>query len=86
MAWARPDLANSGHPTFPYWLRLADYVRILAKAPFSLKDRASCTLLLVRWVRLKWRSLGWDLGLAALMLVRSKEWRVARYAPERWQY
>ena len=86
MAWARPDLAKSGRPTFPYWLRLADYVRILANAPFSLKDRASCTLLLFRWVGLKWRSLGWDLGFACLMSVRSKEWRVDRYAPERWQY
>jgi glycosyltransferase involved in cell wall biosynthesis len=86
MAWARPDLAKSGRPTFPYWLRLADYVRILGHAHFSLKDRASCTVLLLRWVGLKWRSLGWDLGLAGLMLVHRKEWRVARYAPEHWQY
>jgi glycosyltransferase involved in cell wall biosynthesis len=86
MAWARPDLAKSGRPTLPYWLRLADYIGILWHAPLSLKDRASCTVSLVRWIGVKWRSLGWDVGLAVLMLVRGKKWRIARYAPERWQY
>jgi glycosyltransferase involved in cell wall biosynthesis len=86
MAWARPDLAKSGRPTMPYWLRLADYIRIVATAPLSAKERASCALLVLRWVGMKWRSLGWDLGLAGLMLIHTKEWRVARYAPERWWY
>jgi glycosyltransferase involved in cell wall biosynthesis len=86
MAWARPDLAKSGRPTLPYWTRLGHYVTILADAPLSLRDRASCAIMLFRWVGMKWRSLGWDLGLATLMLLRSKEWRVARYAPERWWY
>jgi glycosyltransferase involved in cell wall biosynthesis len=86
MAWARPDLAKSGRPTLPYWLRLADYVRIVAGAPLTLRERASCAGLLLRWVGMKWKSLGWDLALAGLMLVHSKEWRVARYAPERWWY
>jgi glycosyltransferase involved in cell wall biosynthesis len=86
MAWARPELAQAGRPTLPYWLRLCDYVRILVHARLSLRDRVNCTAVLLRWVHLKWRSLGWDLGLAALMMLHSKEWRVARYAPERWQY
>jgi glycosyltransferase involved in cell wall biosynthesis len=86
MAWARPDLAKSGRPTLPYWLRLADYVKIVARAPLPLRERASCAALLLRWVALKWRSLGWDVGLAGLMLVHGKEWRTARYAPERWWY
>jgi glycosyltransferase involved in cell wall biosynthesis len=86
MAWARPDLAKSGRPTLPYWLRLADYLRIVVSAPVPLRDRASCAVLLLRWIGMKWRSLGWDLALAGLMLVHTKEWRVARYAPERWWY
>jgi glycosyltransferase involved in cell wall biosynthesis len=86
MAWARPDLANSGRPTFPYWLRLAHYVEILTHAPLSVRERASCAALLLRWVRVRWRSLGWDLGLAAMMLTHSKKWRVGRYSPERWWY
>lgn len=86
MAWARPDLAKSGHPTLPYWLRLAHYVKILSDAPLPSRERATCAAILFRWVGTRWRSLGWDLGLAALMLVHSKEWRVGRYAPERWWY
>ena len=86
MAWGRPDLAISGRPTLPYWLRLAEYVRVVMDAPLSLRERASCGVMLLRWVGMRWRSLGWDLGLMALMLVHSKEWRVARYAPEHWKY
>lgn len=86
MAWARPDLAKSGRPTFPYWLRLGQYLKVVASAPLSLGDRASCAATVLRWGRMKWRSLGWDLGLAALMVTHGKEWRVGRYAPERWWY
>lgn len=86
MAWGRPELAKSGRPTLPYWLRLIDYIRILAHAPLSLRERTSCTVTLFGWVGMRWRSLGLDLALAAFMLVHTKKWRVARYAPERWQY
>jgi glycosyltransferase involved in cell wall biosynthesis len=86
MAWARPDLARSGRPTLPNWLRLRHYIRILAAAPLSLKERVSCAMIVLQWVRMKWLSLGLDLGLAAFMLIHSKEWRVKRYAPERWWY
>jgi len=84
MAWSRPELAKSGRPTFPNWLALADYIKILQRAPISRDERVACFLLLGRWMARKWPGLGWDVAFAVLMLAHSKEWRRSRYGPEYW--
>ena len=84
MAWSRPELEKSGRPTFPNWLQLVGYIKALQRAPLPPRDRAWCLLWLGRDVVNRARGLGWDLIVAGTMLLHSREWRVARYAPERW--
>jgi glycosyltransferase involved in cell wall biosynthesis len=84
MAWSRPDLAESGRPSFPYWLELAGYAKALQRAPLPWRERALCLVWLGRYMLTKWRGLAGDVAAAAVMLLHSKEWRMAQYAPERW--
>ena len=84
MAWIRPDLVQSGRPTFPTWMQLADYVRTIQRVPLPLSERAMCFVWFGCWAAGKWRGLGGDLVTAGSMLVHSKQWRQARYAPEHW--
>jgi glycosyltransferase involved in cell wall biosynthesis len=84
MAWARPELAKSGRPSFPHWLELAGYLRALKRASLPMRERALCLLWLAQHTMMKARGLGWDLAVAAMMLLHGKQWRRARYAPERW--
>jgi glycosyltransferase involved in cell wall biosynthesis len=85
MAWIRPDLAETGKPTLPTWMMMVDYVRTVGRVPMSISERALCLAGVARLVGAHWRGLGGDVIVAAEMLAHSKEWRRARYAPERWR-
>jgi glycosyltransferase involved in cell wall biosynthesis len=84
MVWSRPELADSGRPTCPYWLVLKGYLTAVWRAPVPWRERLRCLPAVARWARLRYRSLGWDLAFAAIMLVHSKEWRRGRYSPDNW--
>jgi len=84
MVWSRPELAESGRPTLPYWLQFAGYVRALSAVSLPWRERALCAFWLPRWAIIRRRELAGDLKHAAIAMLHSKKWRVAQYAPERW--
>lgn len=84
MAWSRPDLADSGRLSFPHWLQLRGYASTALCAELPPKEKVSCLIAVLRWARIKWKALGWDLAFAAVMAAHSREWRRRCYAAESW--
>jgi glycosyltransferase involved in cell wall biosynthesis len=84
MVWSRPELAESGRPVCPYWLVLIGYFTVVWRAPLPWRERLRCLPAVARWARLRYRSLGWDIAFAGIMLLHSKQWRRGRYMPENW--
>lgn len=84
MVWSRPELAETGRPTCPNWLQLKGYVTVVSRAPVSWGERLRCFPAIVRWARLRWRPLVWDIWYAMLMVAHSKEWRRQCYDQRHW--
>jgi hypothetical protein len=84
MVWARPELAESGRLTLPYWLQLSGYISTVRRAPVPLAERFRCGASILRWVRFRWRYLAWDVAFAGAMVAHSREWRKRCYGTDRW--
>jgi glycosyltransferase involved in cell wall biosynthesis len=85
MAWFDPGLSNTGRPTFPNWLQVFDYVRLIRRARVSPTERLRCSAWLLVRAGAQAKGLVRDLATASYMLMHSKEWRRRRYADEhRW--
>jgi glycosyltransferase involved in cell wall biosynthesis len=85
MAWARPELAGSGKPTFPTWLQLSGYLTSIPRHPLTTAERLRCLGWTADWMWRRRRSLGGDLVVAASMVGHSKRWRQGRYEEDKWR-
>ena len=85
MAWARPELAHSGKPSFPTWLQLAGYLTAIPRYPLPLAERLRCLGWTVDWIWRRRRALGGDLVVAARMVTHSRRWRQGQYEEEKWR-
>jgi glycosyltransferase involved in cell wall biosynthesis len=84
MVWSRPDLAESGRLSFPHWVQLWGYTSTVLRADLPWRERFSCAGSILRWMRIKWKALAWDLAFALLMTAHSREWRRRCYDVDRW--
>jgi glycosyltransferase involved in cell wall biosynthesis len=57
--WVSP--ACAGKRRFPHWAFLRGYAAAVARARLTLRDKAACGMVLLRWVRNYWRELAQDL-------------------------
>lgn len=48
MAWFFPDIKQK--PTFPHWLQLLHYIRIIVGSPISISEKLECSKYMFRWV------------------------------------
>jgi glycosyltransferase involved in cell wall biosynthesis len=85
MAWFLPELSTSGGITFPNWLEIRDYWRIVWTAKMPFWERLLSHIWLGRWLLFHTKGLIWDLLAAAYMALHSRRWRAGRYADvQRW--
>jgi glycosyltransferase involved in cell wall biosynthesis len=84
MVWSRPELAESGRLSFPHWVQLWGYTSTVLRAHLPLRERVSCMGSILRWMRLKWKALAWDLAFALAMSMHSRDWRRRCYNPDSW--
>jgi glycosyltransferase involved in cell wall biosynthesis len=84
MAWSRPELAQTGRISLPYWLQLWGYISTVLRADVPLTERVRCGPSLLRWTRMRWRALASDVTFAAVMAVHSRNWRRRCYTKDRW--
>ena len=84
MVWSRPELAETGNVSLPYWLQLRGYISTVVRSPVPLTERVRCGASILRWVRIRWKFLVWDVAFASLMTVHSRDWRRRCYAVDRW--
>jgi glycosyltransferase involved in cell wall biosynthesis len=85
MAWFDPGLSDTGRPTFPNWLQLFDYLRVIGGSPTARLERVQCGVWLTMRTAQQSKGLARDLAEAAFMLLHSRQWRARRYADEkRW--
>ncbi|HZU82176.1 MAG TPA: glycosyltransferase [Polyangiaceae bacterium] len=80
MAWYRPELAETGSLTFPFWSQYHAYFRAVHRAPMSISEKAMCDLWLMGpWLARFGRGMAMDVVVAAQMLARSKDARKKKY-------
>jgi hypothetical protein len=84
MVWSRPDLAESGRLSFPHWLQLWGYTSVVLRARLPTRERLGCAMSILRWTRMKWKALAWDVAFASIMALHSRDWRRQCYSTERW--
>lgn len=58
-AWVSPTLA--GKRMFPHWAYLHGYAGAVLRTPLLFRERVSCGLVLLKWVRSYWKELAKDL-------------------------
>jgi len=76
MAWFDPDYKTKGKIALPHWLQFFHYVRVIRRAPISLREKLHCSLHMVRWLFLyrRWRMMGRDvLNLGKYYLFSDKK-------------
>ena len=66
MAWYNPD--RKGKPSFPNWLELRGFLRVLATAKIGMGERMRCALTTVRWAAWYSPKLAKDLLVAGQLL------------------
>jgi glycosyltransferase involved in cell wall biosynthesis len=79
MVWFRPELANTGRPTFPRWMELVGYVRAVQRVPLPPNERAKCFLWIGRWAVRRRRALAREPAVAVTMLAHRRAWRRSFY-------
>lgn len=79
MAWFDPSMA--GKLVFPYWAQFVDYLRVISTAEIPLVEKFRCFFVYgKRFLTEYFPRMAKDLLVAAIMLLRSKDWRKQRYA------
>lgn len=81
MAWFGEEYA--GKIVMPWWLQLADYLRVIRRVPLSSSERRRCNLYMVRWCAQYSKKLVKDLLVAGTMLVRGRQRRLQQYSATR---
>jgi glycosyltransferase involved in cell wall biosynthesis len=81
MAWF--DERYQGRMVLPWWIALADYLRLVRRVPLSSADRRRCRLTMAAWMLRNGKKLAKDVLVAAMMTVQSRERRMARYESTR---
>jgi glycosyltransferase involved in cell wall biosynthesis len=86
MVWSRPDLAETGQITMPHWLQLSGYLSVVKRATYlSSLERVRCVGSVARWARVKWKTLGFEIAYALVMMSHSRERRKRCYDPNHWK-
>jgi glycosyltransferase involved in cell wall biosynthesis len=61
-AWFDP--ASVGRPVYPLRTQLAEYLRVILRAPISVYSKGWCYFWMVNWIRRRWRELAEEIRFA----------------------
>jgi glycosyltransferase involved in cell wall biosynthesis len=51
------DPSKAGRPVYPLWTQFFSYLRIVAVAPVTLREKGMCYFWMVNWLRQRWKEL-----------------------------